>query len=278
MLISLFSTFFIILLIRGRDFRPAFRNIGGLRALVPNVPIIALTATATIKIRKDITESLCMNNPTTLHILPNRPNIVYKVVNLVGHFQSNFKIFDPIIELLNDTCSVCPKLLIYCCTIDVVSSVYSYFHSRIPNPGTPLSPVAMFHKSTSSANKSHVLSHFHKPDSVVRVVVCSVAFGLGVNIPDIRKVINFGMPLSLEDFVQMSGRAGRDGEIATSILYHIPSLKRRGTDPAMCKYCSRDIPCRRNFLAQHFRLTDYVEYAAPDSKSVPQCCDLCNPA
>lgn len=262
---------------RGRDFRPAFARIGGLRATVPFAPVIALTATATMEIRKNICEKLCMFNPTTIHIVSNRPNIKYKVVKLEGDWQSNLIKFEPIIKLLNDTSNVCPKILIYCSTIDVVSSVYSYFHSRIPNPGTPLSPVAMFHKSTSQPNKSHVLSEFPKPDSVVRVVVCSVAFGLGVNIPDIRQVFNFGIPRSVEEFVQMSGRAGRDGEVAISTIYHIPSLRRRETDAAMLKYCSRDIPCRRKFLAQHFRLTDYVEYAAPEIKSTPQCCDLCNP-
>ncbi len=67
-----------------------------------------------------------------------------------------------------------------------------FFHVQVSNPGTTHSPVAMFHKNTNAAmNKSHVLSEFPKP---IRVVIHSVAFGLGLNIPDIREVVNYGMP------------------------------------------------------------------------------------
>ncbi len=64
------------------------------------------------------------------------------------------------------------------------------------------SPVAMFHTNTAAMNKSHVLYEFPKPDSVICVVVYTVVFGLGVNIPDIREVVNFGISICIEDFVQ----------------------------------------------------------------------------
>ncbi|XP_072051811.1 uncharacterized protein [Amphiura filiformis] len=193
----------------GEDFRPAFKKLGQLRAIIPDIPYMVLTATATQAIHNSITTTLC-----------SRPN--------------------------------CPWL--------------------------PLSPIAMFHKSTAHSNKSHVLSEFPKSSSVVRLVICTVAFGLGINVPDIRHVINLGCPSSIEEFVQESGRAGRDGMDSISTLYHITSLLRRGTEASMLKYCSHDIPCRRSYIAQHFKLNDYEEYAAPEVKPAPRCCDLCDAA
>ena len=170
-----------------------------------------------------------------------------------------------------------PKTVVYCNNLDVVSNVYLYFHHRVCNSGTRLSPVAMYHSKTADANKEHVIQEFPKPDSIVRVVVATVAFGLGVNIPDIRKVINFGAPRNLEEFVQESGRAGRDGEFAESILYHSNTLKCRDTDDSMLQYCARDLTCRRKYLTQYFRLTDVEEFPPPEVKSTPNCCDLCSP-
>ena len=136
----------------------------------------------------------------------------------------------------------------------------------------------MYHHNTAPSNKLHVSSEFPKPDSVVRVVICTIAFGLGIDVPDIRCVINFGVPLSVENFFQESGRAGRDGEAATSILYCISKFKHRDTDAAMLQYCACDISCRRQYLAQYFRLTNVEEHSAPDVQSSLHCCDLCHPS
>ncbi len=125
---------------------------------------------------------------------------------------SNLSIFDPIIESLNHPSDISPKVVVYCGLIDVVSSEFFYFRECVPYPGAPSCPVAMFHCSTADVNKSYVMSEFLKPQSKIRVVIATVAFGLGVNIMGIKTVINYGLPFNLEEFVQESGRAGRDGE------------------------------------------------------------------
>ncbi len=105
--------------------------------------------------------------------------------------------------MINNPTEITSKTLIYCTSIDAVSSVYSFSHVRESNPGyTTHSTVAVFDKNTAAMNKSHALYEFPKPDSVICGVVCTVAFGLGVNIPDIREVVNFGMPLCIGDFFQ----------------------------------------------------------------------------
>ena len=159
-----------------------------------------------------------------------------------------------------------------------MSTVFRYLQCRVPHRCCVPCPVAMFHGSTSDRNKKHVMSEFPKPDSVLRVIVCTIAFGLGIDVPDIRCVVNFGTPSSVEDFVQESGRAGRDGEAAKSILYYTSKLKNRHTDDAMLRYCSKDISCRRQYLSQYFRLDNVEEYPAPEVKSASHCCDLCVPS
>ena len=102
----------------------------------------------------------------------------------------------------------------------------------------------------------------------VKIVIATVAFGLGVNIKDIRTVINYGIPRSIEEFIQESGRAGRDGEAAESILYHSRALQHRNTDAAMLGYCSKDVGCRRRYLADYFKLNNFEKFSAPETKSV----------
>ena len=244
------------------------------------VPYMALTATATEKSRSDILRILLMKNAVTLHIKPNRPNISYHVVNVQGDWNSGCvfnPIFDSFISLLNNpTGPACPKVVVYCSKIDVLSSVFTFIKCRVPHPGTRKCPVAMFHNHSAKDNKDHVLSEFPKPHSVVRIVICSIAFGLGIDVPDIRYVINFGAPTNIEDFFQESGRAGRDGEASQSLLYHISQLKLQNTDAAMLEYLSSDIPCRREYLAQYFGLTDIEDHPAPDVEPAAVCCDRCH--
>ena len=130
---------------------------------------MALTATATKKIHTDILDILSMPDAVTLHINPDRPNISYNVVNVQGNWDSDevlHDIFYNYICLINHPTgpTACPKVLVYCNTIDVVSTVFSYLQCPVPHPRCVPCPVAMFHGSTSDRNKKHVMYEFPKPD------------------------------------------------------------------------------------------------------------------
>ena len=99
--------------------------------------------------------------------------------------------------------------------------------------------VEMFHRSCPERNKLLIMELFGKPNSAIRLVIATDAFGLGIDIPDIRYVIFFGAPRSLEIFAQQSGRAGRDSKQSFSVMYAFPSHK--SVDMKVCclfKFCS----------------------------------------
>ena len=234
---------------------------------------MALTATANQATVDLITKTLYMTKPKMIYIQPNRSNLKYSVVEVAN---GDLTVFDKYVSLVQNVSVPCPKVVVYCRTIDIVISVWNYFRPRIPDVHTESCPVSMFHGATAEAKKKYVLSEFPKPDSRVRIVIATVAFGMGINVKDIRTVINYGVPTSLEDFVQESGRAGRDGADAESILYHSKALQGRGTDTAMLGYCSKDIECRRRHLVDYFRLGNCEEFEAPGAKLASPCCDLCS--
>ena len=165
---------------------------------------MALTATATEKFRCAILKSLAMPDAVTLHIKPDRPNLTYNVVDVQGDWDSDLNLnllFSNYISVLTDpTGPACPKVIVYCSTISTVSLVFSFFCKFVHHPRSRLCPVAMYHHNTAPSNKLHVSSEFPKPDSVVRVVICTIAFGLRIDFPDIHCVIYFGIPLVSTNF------------------------------------------------------------------------------
>lgn len=100
--------------------------------------------------------------------------------------------------------------------------------------------------------KKIVLEEFTKLDSKLRVIFCTSAFGLGVNVPDIDMIINWGAPRSVEEFMQEFGRAGRDRRSSMSVLYyHGIDISKTATDNKMRAYATSDT-CRRMILQEHF--------------------------
>jgi hypothetical protein len=119
--------------------------------------------------------------------------------------------------------------------------------------------------------KKIVMSEFPKVESKIRVVICTSAFGLGVNVPNIQVVINWGAPRSIEEFLQEFERSGRDGRNAMSVLYyHGIDISKTATDDMMRSYATTET-CRRALLEEYF---------TPDTKSSPVspkhlCCNNC---
>lgn len=152
----------------------------------------------------------------------------------------------------------CPKTVINFRSIKSCSILYKLFtdtlkdnaYSGIQSANNRL--FAMFHHSTSSKCKKIVMEEFTKLDSKLRVIFCTSAFGLGVNVPDIDMIINWGAPRSVEEFMQEFGLGGRDGRSSMSVLYyHGIDISKTATDNKMRAYATSDT-CRRMILQEHF--------------------------
>ena len=134
--------------------------------------------------------------------------------------------------------------------------------------------VDMFCACTTSTVKDTILQHFCKPKSVLRVIVATIAFGLGLDCPNVRRVIHWGASGDIEQYVQEFGRAGRDGLESQAILYKItmPGVE---VDTNMKDYCKNKDTCRRKILLKHFDVV--CEDVGNSSLQIDQfqCCDVC---
>lgn len=184
----------------GHDFRPEYRQLQALRELFPEVPAIALTATATERVRNDIIHQLTLKQPKIQITSFDRPNLYYEVQpKQRQHYNQLFKF------IRHQSGSG----IVYCLSRRRVEEVAF----RLNKDGISTLP---YHAGMSDENRSNYQTRFLRDD--VQVMVATIAFGMGIDKPDIRFVVHYDLPKNLENYYQEAGRAGRDNEPAQCLL------------------------------------------------------------
>jgi ATP-dependent DNA helicase RecQ len=185
----------------GHDFRPEYRRLSELRTHFPTVPIMALTATATQRVRADIATQLGLRDPAVHVASFNRPNLHYAVT-------SRDKAYERTLEVLQSS----PQAsgIIYCQT----RKSTEVLADRLRGDGIR---ARAYHAGMSSEER-HRHQEMFLTDKA-RVICATVAFGMGIDKPDVRFVIHHGLPKNIESYYQETGRAGRDGEPSECILF-----------------------------------------------------------
>ncbi|XP_065857367.1 ATP-dependent DNA helicase Q-like 3 [Euphorbia lathyris] len=190
----------------GHDFRTSYRKLSSMRNRLPDVPILALTATAVPKVQKDVIASLCLQDPLVIKSSFNRPNIYYEV---------KYK------DILDDDVYADLSSVLKSCG-DICAIVYCLERTACDGLAAHLSKMgiscAAYHAGLNNKLRSSVLDDWIS--SKIQVVVATVAFGMGIDRKDVRMVCHFNIPKSMEAFYQESGRAGRDQLPCRSLLYY----------------------------------------------------------
>ena len=265
--------------VRGEEFRREFKDLSAVKAFFPDVPVMALTATAPPHILKRLKESLGLKaNCKVVNANPNRVNIYLdKKVRLSTHhgFASYDQILLPIAHDLAIQCEKYPMTIIYL-KLKYCGYAYNLFERVLGDRqfvGETRDPVgrlfAQFHAPQTTRMKKAIIGEI-KTDSRIRVLFATSALGMGVDAPSVGHVIHITPPSNIESYLQEVGRAGRTGVPSRATLYFnnsdIAANKEHVTEP-MKAYCKLQESCLRNLI---------LKYLGSSCVTQERCCCICD--
>uniref|UniRef100_A0A669EB79 RecQ-like DNA helicase BLM n=1 Tax=Oreochromis niloticus TaxID=8128 RepID=A0A669EB79_ORENI len=262
----------------GHDFRPDYKKLHELRQKFPNVAMMALTATATPRVQKDILNQLNMSRPQVFTMSFNRTNLKYAVLPKKP-------------KKVDEDCTSWIKKhyprdsgIVYCLSRNDCDAMAE----SLQRAG--LSALS-YHAGLSDSDREYVQSKWINQDGC-QVICATIAFGMGIDKPDVRYVIHASLPKSMEGYYQESGRAGRDGEISHCILFYsytdVQRIKRIIMDRegdrhtkathynnlhSMVHFCENVMECRRIQLLAYFGELKFNRNFCKDHPDVS--CDNC---
>ncbi|CAJ1056741.1 Bloom syndrome protein homolog isoform X1 [Xyrichtys novacula] len=264
----------------GHDFRPDYKRLHELRRKFPNAPMMALTATATPRVQKDILNQLNMTRPQVFTMSFNRTNLKYAVLPKKP-------------KKVDEDCTSWIKKhyprdsgIVYCLSRNDCDAMAE----SLQRAGIL---ALSYHAGLSDGDREYVQNKWINQDGC-QVICATIAFGMGIDKPDVRYVIHASLPKSVEGYYQESGRAGRDGEISHCILFYsysdvqrikrIISMDREGDKNAkathfnnlhsMVHFCENMAECRRIQLLAYFGELKFNKSFCKDHPDVT--CDNCS--
>ncbi|XP_042474346.1 ATP-dependent DNA helicase Q-like 2 isoform X4 [Zingiber officinale] len=236
----------------GHDFRPDYKNLGILKIQFANVPLIALTATATYRVQVDLMDMLHIPKCVKFVSTVNRPNLFYRVreKSSVGKV-----VIDEIADFIRGTYSKNDSGIVYCFSRKECEQVAKELR------GCGIS-ADHYHADMDVIAREKV--HLRWSTNKLQVIVAKVAFGMGINKPDVRFVVHHSLSKSMETYYQESGRAGRDGLPSDCVLYYRSGDVPRQSSMVfyentglqnlydIVRYCQSRKNCRRGAFFRHF--------------------------
>ncbi|CAI0439398.1 unnamed protein product [Linum tenue] len=189
----------------GHDFRPDYKELGILKKKFEKTPVLALTATATASVKEDVVQALGLVNCIIFRQSFNRPNLWYAVIPKTKKCLDDIDTF--IKENHFDECGI-----IYCLSRNDCEKVAEKLQEQCGHKA------AFYHGNMEATQRAFVQRQWSKDE--VNIICATVAFGMGINKPDVRFVIHHSLPKSIEGYHQECGRAGRDGARSSCVLYY----------------------------------------------------------